>query len=166
MVRYSARGASIRCVVSVAMLSEGWDAQNVTQILGLRAFTSQLLCEQVVARASFMSILLSSFQSSQGSYSSRPLAVEREMLGHAQELEKNRRLSVRQPIPQLHEDKPLQHKKETGKKTRQSPTVTHPLPQHTALESHNPLSSDQRHFACEGVHGTPNNRVNPGLCAD
>jgi type III restriction enzyme len=32
------------------MLNEGWDAQNVTQILGLRAFTSQLLCEQVVGR--------------------------------------------------------------------------------------------------------------------
>jgi len=37
-------------VVSVGMLNEGWDAQNVTQILGLRAFTSQLLCEQVVGR--------------------------------------------------------------------------------------------------------------------
>lgn len=43
-------GADVRCVVSVAMLSEGWDAQNVTQILGLRAFSSQLLCEQVVGR--------------------------------------------------------------------------------------------------------------------
>ncbi len=43
-------GKNIRCVVSVGMLSEGWDAQNVTQILGLRAFTSQLLCEQVVGR--------------------------------------------------------------------------------------------------------------------
>jgi type III restriction enzyme len=43
-------GKNIRCVVSVAMLTEGWDAQNVTQILGLRAFTSQLLCEQVVGR--------------------------------------------------------------------------------------------------------------------
>lgn len=43
-------GAEVRCVVSVAMLSEGWDAQNVTQILGLRAFSSQLLCEQVVGR--------------------------------------------------------------------------------------------------------------------
>jgi type III restriction enzyme len=39
-------GKHIRCVVSVGMLNEGWDAQNVTQILGLRAFTSQLLCEQ------------------------------------------------------------------------------------------------------------------------
>lgn len=37
-------------MVSVAMLSEGWDAKNVTHILGLRAFTSQLLCEQVVGR--------------------------------------------------------------------------------------------------------------------
>jgi type III restriction enzyme len=43
-------GASVRCVVSVQMLSEGWDARNVTQILGLRAFQSQLLCEQVVGR--------------------------------------------------------------------------------------------------------------------
>lgn len=43
-------GAEIRCLVSVAMLSEGWDARNVTHILGLRAFASQLLCEQVVGR--------------------------------------------------------------------------------------------------------------------
>lgn len=43
-------GEQIRCVVSVAMLNEGWDANNVTQILGLRAFNSQLLCEQVVGR--------------------------------------------------------------------------------------------------------------------
>ncbi len=43
-------GADIRCVVSVNMLSEGWDANNVTHILGLRAFHSQLLCEQVVGR--------------------------------------------------------------------------------------------------------------------
>lgn len=43
-------GKYIRCVVSVGMLNEGWDAQNVTQVLGLRAFTSQLLCEQVVGR--------------------------------------------------------------------------------------------------------------------
>jgi len=43
-------GKDIRCVVSVGMLNEGWDAHNVTQILGLRAFTSQLLCEQVVGR--------------------------------------------------------------------------------------------------------------------
>jgi type III restriction enzyme len=40
-------GKDVRCVVSVGMLTEGWDAQNVTQILGLRAFSSQLLCEQV-----------------------------------------------------------------------------------------------------------------------
>ncbi len=44
-------GEQIRCVVSVAMLSEGWDAQNVTHILGVRAFTSRLLCEQVIGRA-------------------------------------------------------------------------------------------------------------------
>lgn len=43
-------GEGIRCVVSVNMLSEGWDANNVTHILGLRAFHSQLLCEQVVGR--------------------------------------------------------------------------------------------------------------------
>ena len=43
-------GEGVRCVVSVNMLSEGWDASNVTQILGLRAFRSQLLCEQVVGR--------------------------------------------------------------------------------------------------------------------
>ena len=43
-------GEKVRCVVSVNMLSEGWDASNVTHILGLRAFGSQLLCEQVVGR--------------------------------------------------------------------------------------------------------------------
>jgi len=43
-------GQNVRCVVSVAMLTEGWDANNVTHILGLRAFGSQLLCEQVVGR--------------------------------------------------------------------------------------------------------------------
>lgn len=44
-------GAGIRCVVSVSMLTEGWDARNVTHILGIRAFETQLLCEQVVGRA-------------------------------------------------------------------------------------------------------------------
>jgi type III restriction enzyme len=44
-------GESIRCVVSVAMLTEGWDANTVTHILGVRAFGTQLLCEQVVGRA-------------------------------------------------------------------------------------------------------------------
>jgi len=43
-------GEQIRNVISVGMLSEGWDAKTVTHILGLRAFTSQLLCEQVVGR--------------------------------------------------------------------------------------------------------------------
>lgn len=43
-------GEHIRCVVSVSMLTEGWDANNVTHILGIRAFGSQLLCEQVVGR--------------------------------------------------------------------------------------------------------------------
>ncbi len=44
-------GGSIRCVVSVSMLTEGWDANTVTHILGVRAFGSQLLCEQVIGRA-------------------------------------------------------------------------------------------------------------------
>ncbi len=43
-------GARIQNVISVGMLSEGWDAKTVTHIMGLRAFTSQLLCEQVVGR--------------------------------------------------------------------------------------------------------------------
>ena len=43
-------GEQIRNVISVGMLSEGWDAKTVTQIMGLRAFSSQLLCEQVVGR--------------------------------------------------------------------------------------------------------------------
>lgn len=43
-------GEQIRNVISVGMLTEGWDAKTVTHILGLRAFTSQLLCEQVVGR--------------------------------------------------------------------------------------------------------------------
>lgn len=43
-------GAEIKSVVSVGMLSEGWDAKTVTHIMGLRAFTSQLLCEQVIGR--------------------------------------------------------------------------------------------------------------------
>lgn len=43
-------GEQIQCVLGVNMLSEGWDAKTVTHILGLRAFTSQLLCEQVVGR--------------------------------------------------------------------------------------------------------------------
>lgn len=44
-------GAHIRCVVSVSMLTEGWDANTVTHVMGIRAFGSQLLCEQVVGRA-------------------------------------------------------------------------------------------------------------------
>ena len=43
-------GEGVRCVVSVSMLTEGWDANTVTHILGIRAFGSQLLCEQVVGR--------------------------------------------------------------------------------------------------------------------
>jgi len=44
-------GESIRCVVSVSMLTEGWDANSVTHVLGVRAFSTQLLCEQVIGRA-------------------------------------------------------------------------------------------------------------------
>ncbi len=43
-------GQNLQNVISVAMLSEGWDAKNVTHIMGLRAFSSQLLCEQVIGR--------------------------------------------------------------------------------------------------------------------
>ncbi|MFC1782013.1 BPTD_3080 family restriction endonuclease [Planctomycetota bacterium] len=43
-------GENIKCVVSVSMLTEGWDANTVTHILGVRAFSTQLLCEQVVGR--------------------------------------------------------------------------------------------------------------------
>ncbi|MBV8095121.1 MAG: DEAD/DEAH box helicase family protein, partial [Acetobacteraceae bacterium] len=44
-------GRDVRCIVSVGMLTEGWDCQTVTHIVGLRPFQSQLLCEQVVGRA-------------------------------------------------------------------------------------------------------------------
>ncbi len=44
-------GGAIRCVVSVSMLTEGWDAHTVTHVLGIRAFGTQLLCEQVIGRA-------------------------------------------------------------------------------------------------------------------
>ncbi len=47
----NALGSHVRCVVSVSMLTEGWDANTVTHIMGLRAFGSQLLCEQVAGRA-------------------------------------------------------------------------------------------------------------------
>ncbi|PIP65524.1 type III restriction endonuclease subunit R [Candidatus Peregrinibacteria bacterium CG22_combo_CG10-13_8_21_14_all_49_11] len=43
-------GEDVQCVIGVNMLSEGWDARTVTHILGVRAFTSQLLCEQVIGR--------------------------------------------------------------------------------------------------------------------
>jgi type III restriction enzyme len=43
-------GENVKCVVSVSMLSEGWDANTVTHIMGVRAFGTQLLCEQVVGR--------------------------------------------------------------------------------------------------------------------
>jgi len=48
--KHGGLGEQVRCVVSVSMLTEGWDANNVTHILGIRAFGSQLLCEQVVGR--------------------------------------------------------------------------------------------------------------------
>lgn len=48
--RIGAPGEQIQNVISVGMLSEGWDAKTVTHIMGLRAFSSQLLCEQVVGR--------------------------------------------------------------------------------------------------------------------
>ncbi|MBD3671998.1 MAG: DEAD/DEAH box helicase family protein [Planctomycetaceae bacterium] len=44
-------GEQIRCVVSVSMLTEGWDTNTVTHVLGVRAFGTQLLCEQVIGRA-------------------------------------------------------------------------------------------------------------------
>ena len=44
-------GGGVRCVVSVSMLTEGWDANTVTHVLGVRAFGTQLLCEQVIGRA-------------------------------------------------------------------------------------------------------------------
>ncbi len=49
--RPGALGGGIRCVVSVSMLTEGWDANTVTHVLGVRAFGTQLLCEQVIGRA-------------------------------------------------------------------------------------------------------------------
>jgi type III restriction enzyme len=44
-------GRDIRCIISVGMLTEGWDANTVTHVIGIRPFMSQLLCEQVVGRA-------------------------------------------------------------------------------------------------------------------
>jgi hypothetical protein len=49
--KYGQLGGNIRCVVSVSMLTEGWDANTVTHVLGVRAFGTQLLCEQVIGRA-------------------------------------------------------------------------------------------------------------------
>jgi len=49
--KYGRLGESIRCVVSVSMLTEGWDTNTVTHVLGVRAFGTQLLCEQVIGRA-------------------------------------------------------------------------------------------------------------------
>lgn len=49
--RKDAPGEHIRCVISVGMLTEGWDARNVTHIFGYRRFGSLLLCEQVTGRA-------------------------------------------------------------------------------------------------------------------
>ena len=44
-------GEHIRCVISVSMLTEGWDTRTVTHVLGYRAFSTQLLCEQVTGRS-------------------------------------------------------------------------------------------------------------------
>ncbi len=49
--KFGRLGGAVRCVVSVSMLTEGWDAQTVTHVLGVRAFGTQLLCEQVIGRA-------------------------------------------------------------------------------------------------------------------
>ncbi|MGQ0522600.1 MAG: BPTD_3080 family restriction endonuclease, partial [Betaproteobacteria bacterium] len=49
--KHAQLGADIHCVVSVSMLTEGWDANTVTHVLGVRAFGTQLLCEQVIGRA-------------------------------------------------------------------------------------------------------------------
>lgn len=48
--KFGMPGEQLRNIIAVQMISEGWDAQNVTHIMGLRAFTSQLLCEQTVGR--------------------------------------------------------------------------------------------------------------------
>jgi type III restriction enzyme len=55
--KYGQLGGSIRCVVSVSMLTEGWDANTVTHVLGVRAFGTQLLCEQVIRTGTASSIL-------------------------------------------------------------------------------------------------------------
>ena len=44
-------GERVRCVVSVGMLTEGWDAKTVTHVVGFRRFGTQLICEQVSGRA-------------------------------------------------------------------------------------------------------------------
>lgn len=49
--QYGKLGAHVKCVVSVSMLTEGWDANTVTHVTGIRPFGSQLLCEQVAGRA-------------------------------------------------------------------------------------------------------------------
>jgi type III restriction enzyme len=49
--RHGRLGGTIRCVVSVSMLTEGWDANTVTHVFRIRAFGTQLLCEQVIGRA-------------------------------------------------------------------------------------------------------------------
>ena len=50
-------GEHVRCIISVNMLSEGWDARNVTHLLGFRAFGSALLCEQVAGRTLRRSVM-------------------------------------------------------------------------------------------------------------
>lgn len=56
-------GQNTQHVISVAMLTEGWDAKNVTHVMGLRAFSSHLLCEQVVGRALRLTRLLGAVSS-------------------------------------------------------------------------------------------------------
>ncbi len=51
-------GAHLRCIISVGMLTEGWDAKTVTHVIGYRSFGSDLLCEQVAGRALRRSVQL------------------------------------------------------------------------------------------------------------
>ena len=70
-------GARIRCVISVGMLTEGWDARTVTHIVGYRAFSTQLLCEQVTGRA----LRRSSYEDFRGDGSGRLAPEYAEVVG-------------------------------------------------------------------------------------
>ena len=61
-------GEQVKCVVSVSMLTEGWDANTVTHILGVRAFGTQLLCEQVVGRGLAECLLETYFRDQDGNF--------------------------------------------------------------------------------------------------